>query len=90
MTGSSLAPVIIPIVVSISLAAWLIMVYYAASHPGWKSARPSSAAASQALAEVSPAPGHETAGPAVAPAGLPGAGNDQLEHQPRQRDSVSA
>jgi hypothetical protein len=36
MTGSSLAPVIIPIVVTASLAAWLIIVYYADSHPLWR------------------------------------------------------
>lgn len=35
MTGSSLAPIVIPIVVTISLAIWLIMVYYAARHPLW-------------------------------------------------------
>jgi hypothetical protein len=36
MTGSSLAPVIIPIVVVISLAIWLIMVFRADSHPGYR------------------------------------------------------
>ena len=37
MTGSALAPIVIPIVVTISLAIWLIMVYHAASHPQWGS-----------------------------------------------------
>jgi hypothetical protein len=36
MTGSSLAPIIIPIVVTLSLAIWLIMVYYADGHPCWR------------------------------------------------------
>jgi hypothetical protein len=36
MTGSSLAPVIIPIVVMIGLAIWLIMVFRADSHPGYR------------------------------------------------------
>ena len=36
MTGSSLAPIVIPIVVAISLAAWIVMVYYADSHPYWR------------------------------------------------------
>lgn len=36
MTGSSLAPVVIPIVVMFGLAAWLVMVFYAGSHPQWK------------------------------------------------------
>jgi hypothetical protein len=36
MTGSSLAPVVIPIVVAIGLAAWIFMVFYADSHPYWR------------------------------------------------------
>jgi hypothetical protein len=36
MTGSSLAPIMIPIVVMIALTGWLAMVYYANAHPGWK------------------------------------------------------
>jgi hypothetical protein len=36
MTGSSLAPVIIPIIAMIGLAAWITMVYYADSHPRWR------------------------------------------------------
>ena len=36
MTGSSLAPIVIPIVVTIALASWLAIVFYAAAHPGWK------------------------------------------------------
>jgi hypothetical protein len=34
MTGSALAPIIIPIVVVIALAAWLAMIFYADAHPG--------------------------------------------------------
>ena len=33
MTGSALAPVVIPIVAFLALAAWLGMVYYADAHP---------------------------------------------------------
>jgi len=36
MDGSSLSLILIPVVVMISLAAWLIAVGYAASHPQWK------------------------------------------------------
>jgi hypothetical protein len=36
MTGSSLAPVVVPIVVTIALALWLGIVFYAAGHPEWK------------------------------------------------------
>src|SRR6516165_12100758 len=35
MTGSSLAPIVIPIVVMFSLAAWIVMVFHADSHPRW-------------------------------------------------------
>lgn len=33
MTGSALAPVIIPVVVIVALAAWLAMVFYADGQP---------------------------------------------------------
>jgi len=39
MTGSSLAPIIIPIVAMIALSGWLAMVYYANAHPEWKAHR---------------------------------------------------
>jgi hypothetical protein len=39
MTGSALAPVVIPIVVVVALAAWLAMVYYADAHPGYRTRR---------------------------------------------------
>ena len=35
MTGSSLAPVVIPIFAMFSLAAWLAMIFYADRHPLW-------------------------------------------------------
>ncbi len=36
MDGSSLSLILIPVVVVISLAVWLVLVAYAASHPTWK------------------------------------------------------
>jgi hypothetical protein len=36
MDGSTLSVIIIPVVVVISLAAWLMLVYYADSHPRWR------------------------------------------------------
>ena len=36
MDGSSASLIVIPIVVTLALAAWLILVAYAASHPQWK------------------------------------------------------
>lgn len=35
MSGSSQALICIPIVVMAALAIWLILVFYADSHPGW-------------------------------------------------------
>ena len=39
MTGSSSAPIVIPIVAVFCLAIWLGLVYYADAHPRWKSQR---------------------------------------------------
>ena len=36
MTGSNLAPIVIPIVVMLSLGAWIALVFHAASHPRWR------------------------------------------------------
>ncbi len=36
MTGSSLVPVIVPIVAVLGMAVWLGLVFYAAAHPRWK------------------------------------------------------
>ena len=43
MTGSFWAPIIIPIVAVLALAAWLALVWYAAAHPRWKVHRAASA-----------------------------------------------
>ncbi len=43
MSGSSLAPIIIPVVVVPVLAFWLIMVAYADRHPAWRGGREASA-----------------------------------------------
>lgn len=39
MTGSSLAPIVIPIVVACTLAVWLGLVFHADARPGWKAHR---------------------------------------------------
>ena len=39
MTGTGIDLIIIPIVTVVSLAAWLILVAYAAAHPGWDRGR---------------------------------------------------
>jgi len=40
MTGSTSAVILIPIAVTISLAAWLILVFYAGSHLQWDNGSP--------------------------------------------------
>ena len=40
MDGSTASLIAIPIVVVLSLAAWLIVVAYAATHPRWKHGSP--------------------------------------------------
>jgi hypothetical protein len=40
MDGSAASLVIIPLVVMLSLAVWLIAVYHADSHPRWKASQP--------------------------------------------------
>jgi hypothetical protein len=37
MTGSSLVPIVVPIVAFCALAVWFGLVFYADAHPGWKS-----------------------------------------------------
>jgi hypothetical protein len=61
MDGSGLSLIIIPIVVMISLAAWLIAVAYAASHPEWKHgpASPHDAPATTFPGDGVPRPGTE-------------------------------
>jgi hypothetical protein len=36
MTGSNLAAIVIPIVVMLGLAVWIVMVFHADSHPTWQ------------------------------------------------------
>jgi hypothetical protein len=69
MTGSSLAPFIIPIVAAVCLAFMLGVVYYADSHPEWK--RPGQE------------PGHTVADQASSPAVASPAGSGELTDEPR-------
>jgi len=36
MTGSDLAPIVIPIFVMFGLAVWIVLVFRADSHPQWR------------------------------------------------------
>ncbi len=51
MIGTSLAPIVIAITVSAGLAAWLVMLYYAARHPLWKHQGPAGEQLMAALSE---------------------------------------
>ena len=70
VTGSSLAPYIIPIVGMVCLAALLAIVYYADSHPEWKHAGQQ--------------PGHGPVGPGHSTAVISGAGTGQHTGEPGQ------
>jgi hypothetical protein len=71
MDGSSLSLIIIPVVVVISLAAWLVAVAYAADHPDWKHgpASPHDAPATRPSGDRVPRPRAEIPRPAPRPAG---------------------
>ena len=71
MDGSSLLLIIIPVVVVISLAAWLIAVAYAVGHPKWKHgpASPHDAPATTPPGDGVPRPRAEIPRPARQPAG---------------------
>ena len=68
MDGSSLSLIVIPIVVSISLALWLVIVFYAVSHPLWgprraagtKRVSPARRAGGAAASRTSPASRHRS------------------------------
>jgi hypothetical protein len=58
MTGSSLIPIVVPIVAFAAMAAWLGMVFWADAHPHWKAharaAGPEVTAAGAPLAAAGP------------------------------------
>ena len=40
MTGSAYLPIVVPIVAFVAMACWLGMVFYANSHPGYRTPKP--------------------------------------------------
>jgi len=68
MSGSSVAPFIIPIVAMICLAFFLGIVYYADSHPEWKN--------------PGREPGHPIVGQASSPAVVSRTGGGELTDEP--------
>lgn len=72
MDGSTASLIAIPIVVTLSLAAWLLAVAYAAAHPQWKHG--TAAAAPQTDHQVHPAESR--------PADLAHDGQDAIPEKP--------
>lgn len=56
MDGSTASLIAIPIVVTLSLAAWLLAVAYAAAHPKWKHGAAAADAGDQPQADAQVAP----------------------------------
>jgi len=82
MTGSSLAPIVIPIVAMISLFGWLAVVFYADSHPAHGGDSRSSASSapqwpSSETGIAGPAPTDDELGPG---SGTADRGNTQPHH----------
>jgi hypothetical protein len=62
MTGSALAPFVIPIVVIVALAAWLALVFHADAHPSWHADLGTASGSGPARADASPRPAHTDSG----------------------------
>ena len=76
MDGSTASLIAIPIVVTLALAAWLLLVAYAAAHPRWKHG-------SAAAGPQNPAPADHQIHPAEPhPADLAHAGQDAVPEKP--------
>ena len=75
MSGSSLAPIILPAVVVPVLAFWLIMVAYADRHPAWRGS--GHASARKAPGQLS---GEQAFMDTVWPAGVPIGGHAFIPH----------
>jgi hypothetical protein len=54
MDGSTASLIAVPIVVTLSLVAWLILVAYAAAHPQWKHGAPATRADGRADGQFRP------------------------------------
>ncbi len=81
MSGSSLAPIITPVVVVPVLAFWLIVVAYADRHPAWRGSGQASArqaAADEDARALEPAP--RPLRPPAADAPQPGHGGQSHRH----------
>jgi hypothetical protein len=81
MTGSSLAPLIIPIAGTLFLTAWLTLVFYAGRRPRGAACHPAPGRGSPGLAALA-APRL----PGVPPADLAGPANTRHSRPPRRAD----
>ncbi len=76
MDGSTASLIAIPIVVTLALAAWLILVAYAAAHPRWKHGTVAAGPESSAPADSDVRPAEHR------PAALAGTGQDAIPGKP--------
>jgi hypothetical protein len=78
MDGSTASLIAIPVVATLALAAWLLLVAYAAARPRWKHGT-----AAAGPANPAPADGHvRPAGPRPAGLALAGPGQDASPEKP--------
>ena len=86
MTGSTPAIIIMIIVVMITLAAWIILVFYADAHPEWRRRAPSGHGHGQADGSPGrPTPGTQSPGRAARDTEASARLGGTREHLPRQR-----
>jgi hypothetical protein len=72
MDGSTASLIAIPIVVTLALAAWLLLVAYAAAHPQWK----------HGTAAAGPETDHQVRPSESRPADVARAGQDTIPEKP--------
>jgi len=78
MDGSTASLIAIPIVTTLALAAWLLLVAYAATHPQWKHGTATAGPRNPAPADPQVRP----AGPRPAGLGPAGASQDAIPGKP--------
>jgi hypothetical protein len=81
MDGSTASLIAIPIVVTLALAAWLVLVAYAAAHPQWKHGTAAASTENPAPADHQIRP----AGSRPADLALTRAGQDAIPEKPAKQ-----
>jgi hypothetical protein len=86
MDGSTAAFIAIPIVTTLALAAWLLLVAYAAAHPRWKHGTSAAEPGNPAPADSQVRPAEaRPAEPRPADLALIDAGQDAIQEKPAKR-----